>query len=67
MPSQVARRFPGDALQAAAGERDDAARRRRTGNALPKRVTAFVKEGRVLSKEARGLGRAAEYHAAEMR
>jgi hypothetical protein len=33
-------------------------RQRRTGNALPKRVNAYLKEGRELSKEARGLGRA---------
>jgi hypothetical protein len=33
-------------------------RQRRTGNALPRRVNAYLKEGRELSKEARGLGRA---------
>jgi hypothetical protein len=32
-------------------------RQRRTGNALPKRVNAFLKEGRAIAKEARGLGR----------
>jgi hypothetical protein len=32
-------------------------RQRRTGNALPKRVNAFLQEGRAISKEARGLGR----------
>jgi hypothetical protein len=32
-------------------------RQRRTGNALPKRVSVFPKEGRAIAKEARGLGR----------
>ena len=33
-------------------------RERRTGDALPKRVQAALKQGRELAKEARGLGKA---------
>ena len=32
-------------------------RRRRTGNALPKRARQVVEQGRALRKEAKGLGR----------